>query len=399
MSQVHKSLLRVLRVSKDIEKSVKDGMPWIRKSELPETAELLECEAGALVEIRGARDTFIAIGTINPRSPITVRILTSIKESIDTAFFIQRFEAALKKREAKIKMPFYRLIHAESDGLPGLIIDRFDDIFVVQVSTAGMEQLQPQWMQALESLFAPKVLVLRNDIPARVLEGLKEYVQVVKGTPPPLVEVKEYDAIFLADLLKGQKTGWFYDQRDNRHMMAKLSNGKTVLDVFSHSGGFAIPAARMGASEVTLVDASELALDLAKQAATKNNVLSRMNFLPGDAFEVMQRLAKDNQHFDIVVSDPPAFIPARKDIGAGLKGYEKVAKFSAALVTSGGHLFIASCSHHASRALFRKAVLDGIKKAGRKGEIIKQTGAANDHPVYPKLPQSEYLKGVLLKMG
>lgn len=387
-----------LRIDKSLQKSIEGGMPWVMRRDLPETAAILEAQAGQIVTLESPRGEYVATATINPRSHIVLRVLTRRSEPINLAFFRTRFEAALRKRETKIHVPFYRLIHSEADDMPGLIVDRFGDVFVCQVSTAGMEALQPLWMEALEALFSPLTVILRNDIPARSLEGLKEYVEVVKGAPPKLVEVKEYDTIFLADLMKGQKTGWFFDQRDNRHMMAKLSTGKSVLDVYSHSGGFALPAARAGASSVTLLDASGLALSLAKQAAEKNHVAQRMRYIEGQAFDELATLAAQKRSFDIVISDPPAFIPSRKDIGAGLKGYEKVAKLSAALVAEDGLLFIASCSHHASRALFRKAVLDGIRKAGRKAEILKQTGAASDHPVHKQLPQSEYLKGILLRI-
>ncbi len=211
------------------------------------------------------------------------------------------------------------------------------------------------------------------------------------------MEVQENGCIYFADLLKGQKTGWFYDQRDNRKMIADMAKGKTVLDVYSHSGGFGLLAAKQGAAQVTMVDSSKLALDLARKAAAKNGV--SVEYIQGDAFAEMERLQREGKIFDIVLADPPPFVKSRKDIASGMKGYEKVARLAAALAAPGGLLFVASCSHHAGRSAFNKAVLDGVEKAGRRAEILKHTGASGDHPRHPKLPQSEYLKGLLLRLS
>jgi 23S rRNA (cytosine1962-C5)-methyltransferase len=320
------------------------------------------------------------------------------EEPINTRWFCERLEAARTKREKNISVPYYRLVHSESDGLPGLIIDRFGDQFVCQISTAGMQLLKPFLLDALEQLFAPVTIILRGDIPIRKHEGLEESVQIIKGSYTAPTEIREYETLFLGDLEKGQKTGWFYDQRENRHMMAKLARGKNVLDVYSHSGGFGIPCAKADAHQVTLIDSSALALEMAKKAAIRNHITEGFSCLQGDAAKIMESLHAEGTRFDIVCSDPPAFIPNRDALPAGLKGYAKVARLSAQLVAPEGLLFIASCSHHATRPLFRKAVLEGIKKAGRTATILKQTGAAADHPVHPHLPQSEYLKGLLIQL-
>jgi 23S rRNA (cytosine1962-C5)-methyltransferase len=293
-------------------------------------------------------------------------------------------------------VPYYRLVHSESDFLPGLLIDRFAGYFVVQVGTAGMDRLQPLWVEAIEQLFSPSSLILRNDIAVREREGLTQSVDVLHGTVPELVEVHEQGCIYLADLLRGQKTGWFYDQRDNRGMMADLAVGKTMVDVFSHSGGFGLRAAKAGAAHVTLVDSSKLALDLASQAARLNGVDRQLSYEQGDAFAVMERLAAQGKRYDVVIADPPAFVKHKRDMAAGMKGYEKVARLAAALVAPGGQLFVASCSHHAQRNKFNQAVKKGAKDAGFMGRTLKQTGAAPDHPLHPLLLQNEYLKGILL---
>lgn len=384
-----------VRIQKGKDADIRKGFPWLYAGDLIESSEWLLAEPGSQTLIEDHKGAPLAVGYLNPKSQITCRVLALGNEKIDTDFFIRKLQKALALRESKIGVAYCRLVHSESDGLPGLLIDRFGDTLVVQVGTAGMEKLMPLWMAALEEVIAPKAIVLRNDTASRKLEGLGQEVRVIKGNVPDLVEVPEYNTVFLADLLRGQKTGWFYDQRDNRKMIADLASGKTLLDVYSHSGGFGIPAAKAGAT-VTLVDSSKLALSIAEKAAILNDVTCAA--VQGDAFEVMQRLAKEGKRYDIVLTDPPAFIKSKKDFASGMKGYEKVARHAAALVEKGGLLFVASCSHHATRGAFNNAVQDGIKKAGLSAEILKQTGAAPDHPRHPMLAQSEYLKGLLLKL-
>lgn len=403
-------------------------MPWIYAGDIIASSELLHLPGGALVAIETQKGQAVGTGYYNARSQIACRVLTLEREIIDTAFFTRRLNKALELRQRLVDVPYYRLVHSEADGLPGLLIDRFGDRVVVQVGTAGMEALQPLWLEALHTVLKPQAIVLRNDTSARRLEGLAGEIHILpsslggeghgggafaptesavtptltlspQGGGDYMVDVHENGCIYLADLLRGQKTGWFYDQRDNRRLMAEHSAGKTVLDVYSHSGGFGLLAAKYGAAQVTLADSSKLALDLALQAAARNGVEKQIRVLQGDAFARMEQLHREDRIFDIVLADPPAFVKNRKDIAAGLKGYEKVARLAAALVTPGGLLFVASCSHHAGRSAFNKAVCDGITKAGRQGEILKQTGAAPDHPRHPLLLQNEYLKGILLRIA
>lgn len=385
-----------VRLKKGKETSVIKGCPWVFAGDIIDSSQWRLAEAGVLASVENHKGERLGIGYLNPASQIACRILTQGSDIIDALFFRKRMEQALVRRKKLIDVPYYRLVHSEADGLPGLLIDRFGDIFVVQVGTAGMERLSPLWAMAMESLLEPAAIVLRNDTSAREMEKLPREVQVMKGSVPELVEVLENDCVYYADLLKGQKTGWFYDQRDNHKMMAALAKGKTVLDVYAHSGGFGLLAAKQGAKEVTLVDSSALALELAKKAAKTNGV--EVKSIQGDAFEVMATLADEGKRYDIVIADPPPFIKNKKDIAAGLKGYAKMAKLAAALVTPGGLLFAATCSHHASRGAFNNAVMEGMEKAKRSGKIIKQTGAAPDHPCHPLLPQSEYLKGLLVQL-
>jgi 23S rRNA (cytosine1962-C5)-methyltransferase len=385
-----------LRIKKSYDENIRKGFPWLYAGDIIDSSELTLLPAGSLVSVENFKGEYIGVGYYNSRSQISCRLLALGRVNIDVKFFALRMKNALARREKNINVPYCRLIHSEADDLSGLLIDRFGDIVVLQIGTAGMEKLLPLIITALEEVLQPKTIVLRNNSSARKLEGLAQETCIIKGEVGRWVEVLENDCIYLADLIHGQKTGWFYDQRDNRKMIAELACGKSVVDIYSHSGGFGLLAAKAGASSVTLVDSSELALDMAKQAAVKNNVT--IECVKGDAFAVMEKFAKEGKKFDIVLADPPAFVKSKKDIASGLKGYEKVARLSAPLVAKDGLLFMASCSHHAGRSAFNKAVLDGVKKAGFSGEIVKQTSASGDHPRHNLLLQSEYLKGILLKL-
>jgi len=377
------------------EAAIREGFPWVYRGDMTESSALLTAEPGSLVEIRTHKGEWVALGYYNPHSQIAARVLSMKSEVIDTAFFMARIKRALEKREALLGAPYYRLIHSESDGLPGLLVDRFGDILVCQVGAAGMEKLQAFWVQALEELVKPQSILLRNDVEVRAHEGLPLEVKLLKGTLPGQVEILENGCRYFAELKEGQKTGWFFDQRDNHLFAANRARGKTVLDVYSHSGGFGILAAMKGATQVVMVDSSRLALDLARKAAEVNGVIRRCEFIEGQAFEVMEKL---NASFDMVLADPPAFIKSKQHLAAGLKGYEKVAKFAAARVAPGGMLMVASCSHHALPVLLRKSVTAGVKKAGRTAKILRESGAAADHPVHPKLPQSAYLKAIWMEL-
>jgi 23S rRNA (cytosine1962-C5)-methyltransferase len=295
----------------------------------------------------------------------------------------------------------YRLIHAEADGLPGLIVDRYGDAVAVQANTAGMDALLPQILNALDSVLTPGIVVLRNDSPARGLEGVVQEVKVAKGTLPGPdgrgpVELSENGARFLADLQGGQKTGWFYDQRDNRAAVARVAKDSRLLDLYCYGGGFAVAALLAGACEAVAVDRSETALGLAAKSASLNRV--QLKTVRAEIFEELERLASAGERFGVVVADPPAFVKSKKDLAAGSRGYRKLARLSAAIVAPGGFLFIASCSHNVERALFDDEVRRGLGDARRSGRILLSSGAAADHPVHPLLPESVYLKGSLIQL-
>ncbi len=351
--------------------------------------------AGSVVSVTDAGGMLLGTAQFNPHTLIAARVLdTAADVAVDEGFFTGRLARALKMRDTLYPRPFYRLIHAEADGLPGMVIDRYDDVCVVQPNTAGMQAALPLIAAALTSLLKPRAIVLRGDSPARGLEGLAEDVRLFAGTLDGPVRVEENGAVFNADLIGGQKTGWFFDQRDNRAFMASLSKGATVVDFYTHTGGFAIAAAKAGAVHVTAVDRSQHALDLAAAAATENGVADRFTVTRGEVYGVLEQAASRGETWQVVIADPPAFVKSKKDLKASLQGYRKLARLCAAATAPGGWLFIASCSHNAPLEEFSAAVARGLHDAGRAGRIVKTSGAGADHPVHPMLPESAYLKAL-----
>lgn len=385
-----------VHLTREGEKQVQGGVPWVMKHMLQWTSELELAPPGSLAELIGNKGEFLGIAYVNPLSFITARVLTRKRETIGAEWFAARFRKALAAREEGFRVPYYRLVHAEADGLPGLLVERFGDIVSVQSGTAGMDRLQPEWIAAIETVLSPTALILRNDTPSRKSEGLAMELKTVKGSIPPRVEVLEHGTRYVTDLSGGQKTGWYYDMRANRHWVAARATGKTMLDVYCNAGGFGIAAARAGATRVRMIDRSALALELAEEAAGLNNV--NVEIEKAEAFAAMEALVEKPERWDIVVADPPPFVKSRKDVASGMKGYRKVARLAAKLAAPGGAIFIASCSHHADKKAFHRAVLEGIGDANRKGSISATMGADADHPVHPQLPQSEYLKAAWIQL-
>ncbi len=381
-----------IRLNKSAEKAITGGRPWVFRGEFVESSEQVLAEPGELAELRTPKNALLGIGTFNAAAPIPFRLLSTKNEKIDAAFFHARLQAALKKREA-IGVPYYRLVHSEADFLPGLVVDRFGEFLTVQISTAGMEKFCGLILQEIEKLLQISAILLKNDIPVRTQEGLAQEVKLIKGIIPNRIEVIENGCTYLADLLGGQKTGWFYDMRENRALVAKEAAGKTMLDLYCNAGGFGILAAKAGASEVTLVDSSAAALALADETIA----LHKLSQCKTQRAAALEFCAADKKRYGIVIADPPPFVKNKAHLAAGLKGYEKVARLASARVEEGGLLFIASCSHHASKPLFKQAVLSGL--GSRKATLLAATGAGRDHPVHPHLPQSEYLKALLFRLS
>ncbi len=375
------------------------GHPWVYSNEVQMDAEAKALAPGTLVTLRRADQSALGVAMFNPHSLVAARLLDrDAARPIGRRFFARRLERALRLRKRLFEPPHYRLIHAEADGLPGLVVDRFAGVLVVQSNAAGMARLEPLVLDALDALLAPEAIVLRNDSPARALEGLTPDTRVTKGTLGGPVIVRENGAAFLADPLEGQKTGWFFDQRDNRRFVAALARDARVLDLYCFNGGFAVQAARAGATAVLGIDRSDPALKLAAEAASLNGVAGACSFQRGEAFAEAARFAVAGERFDIVIADPPAFARSRKDVPAALRGYRKLTRLAASVTATGGILFLACCSYNVGEAEFAEAVRRGLGDAGRGGRILRVAGADADHPIHPALPETAYLKAMTVAL-
>ena len=381
------------------DKRARHGHPWIFSNEIAMDAAAKALAPGSLVTVAAADGTQVAAATFNPHTLIAARVLTREAGShIHLDFFKRRLRQALSIRERLYDRPFYRLVHAEADGFPGLVIDRYGDVLSVQINTAGMEMLKEMLLEAIQSVVAPATILLRNDSAARSIEGLEQGVEIATGALDGPIEVEENGARFPVDLREGQKTGWFFDQRDNRAWTGRLARDARVIDLYSYAGGFAVMAALGGAREVLAVDRSEPALALGARAAELNGVADRCTFHRGEVFAELQGRMNAGERWDVVIADPPAFVKSKKDLGPGVRGYRKLVRLAAGITAPGGYLFVASCSHNVDVPLFAEQVARGLADASRTGRILRSAGAGADHPVHPMLPESAYLKSMTLAL-
>ena len=378
---------------------LRHGHPWAYSNELVIDAAAKALPPGGVVRLADAGGEALGRAFFNPHSLIAARWLDGDAEAaVDAAFLGQRLAAALALRERLFADPHYRLVHAEGDGLPGLIVDRFGDVLVCQPNGAGIDRLMPEVIDALDALLAPRAVVIRADAPVRRLEGLAQSVGVARGAIDGPIAVIEDGARFLADPIAGQKTGWYFDQRDNRAFLARLAKGARVLDAYAYSAGFALRLALAGAVEAVAVDRSDAALDLGARAAAGLGIAERCRFVRAEAFADLARRADAGERFDIVIADPPSFAKSRREIKPALRGYRKLARLAAAVVAAKGFLFIASCSHNVSLADFTEAARRGIGDAGRRGRTLRVAGAGPDHPRHLALPETDYLKALVLQL-
>lgn len=390
----------VVRVKARHDKRLRRGRPWAFSNEIEMTAEAKALAPGTVVRLEPeAGGEAFGLAFFNPHSLIAARLLTRDPAAeIDVAWLAGRLESALALRQRLIDGTHYRLVHAEADGLPGLVVDRFGETLVVQPNTAGMDRLWPKLGAALDAVLSPRTVVIHGDTAARRLEGLEPETRLAKGRLEGPLEIEENEIRYLVDPLHGQKTGWFYDQRDNRAFMARLAGSQRVLDLFAYTGGFALACARAGARSVLAVESAEPALALAARAAALNGLAERCEWRRAQAFATLETLAAENTLFDIVIADPPAFARTRRDVGSARKGYRKLARLAAAVTAPGGLLFLASCSHHVTAETFREECARGLHQAGRNGRILREAGAAPDHPVHPFLPETAYLKALVFAL-
>jgi 23S rRNA (cytosine1962-C5)-methyltransferase len=380
-------------------KRAEGGHPWIYSNELRMDTAAKALEPGALVTVRRADESPLGVAMFNPHSLVAARLLDrDASRAIGGRFIARRLDRALRLRDRLFDQPYYRLVHAEADGLPGLVVDRFAGVLALQFNAAGTARFEPLIVERLEALLAPEAIVLRNDSPARALEGLMPETRMAKGTIDGPIVVHENGIEFLVDPVAGQKTGWFFDQRDNRRFVAALAHGARVLDLYCFNGAFSVQTAQAGAAAVLGIDSSEPALDLAAASAERNRVGEICNFRRAEAFGEAARLAAAGERFDIVIADPPAFAKSRKDVPAALRGYRKLARLAASVTAPGGLMFLACCSRNVAEAEFANAVRRGLGDAGRGARILRTAGADADHPIHPALPETAYLKAMTLAL-
>lgn len=381
-----------LRLKPREERRIEGGHLWVFSNEVDTARTPLPAfRAGQTVRVVSARDRFLGYASVNPQALICARILgRDPAQPPSLALLVQRLQLALALRERLFPRPFYRLVHGEGDGLPGLVLDRYDDIIVGQAGTAGMEAMKADVVAAVRRVVAPRLFVWKNDSAARELEGLPAYVEADGGEVPASVLVEESGISFRAPLAAGQKTGWFFDQAANRRALLKYVPGARVLDVFSYVGAWGLAASKAGASEVTCVDASATALAAIGQTAAAHGLDVRS--MKGDAFDALAELQRSGARYDVVILDPPAFIKRRKQIPRGEAAYRRLNQLGLQLLAPDGILVSCSCSYHLAADNLLALLQKAARHSGRFLQLLESGGQSPDHPVHPAIPETRYLK-------
>lgn len=390
--------LPTLKLKAREDKRLRAGHAWIFSNEVDVRATPLKAlEAGALVRVESGHGRSLGLAYVNPAALICARLLSrDIHAVVDEGWLQARLRKALALRTRLFETPFYRAVFGESDGLPGLVVDRFDDVLAVQMNTAGMEALRAPLLAALRTVFAPRTIVLRNDTAMRELEGLNQVIEVL-GPPPGEVEVLEGPARFAVQPEHGQKTGWYFDQRDNRLRLARYARNARVLDAFSYVGAWGIQAALAGAREVTCLDSSAEAVERAQANAGRNGVTLQTR--KGGALEVLKALGQEGERFDVVVLDPPALIKRRKDLPQGAEHYARLNGAAMQLLGDDGVLVSASCSYHMSGSHLQRLLNRESRTRGLELQVLARHGQAVDHPVHPAIPETAYLKAFFCRVS
>lgn len=394
-------MLASLRLKNKAERRLKGGHLWVYSNEVDtQQTPLKGLQPGQEVVIEAANGKALGRAIVSPEQLICARLISrDSKQQLDGSLIVHRLKVALSSRELWYPHQCYRWVYGDSDGLPGLVIDRFGAVVVIQISNMAMELRRQEIIDAVMKVAKPDTIVLKNDGKLRAVEGLEEYVEIVHGeledNCAPLIE---NDTNFMAPVIHGQKTGWFYDHRENRAVLNRLVKGKRVLDVFSYVGGWGVQAANHGASEVHCIDASGQALDWVEQNAALNGVEEKLHCWEGDAFQAMKQLKDSGEKFDVVVVDPPAFIPRRKDIKAGEQAYRRLNQLAMRLLNKDGLLVAGSCSMH----LGDDRLPDMLRILGRELDrevMIQHVGSQGaDHPVLPAIAETRYLKAVFARV-
>ena len=381
-------------LKKNEDKRLRLGHLWVFSNEIDTKRSPLEqFSPGDLVQVKTSVGKAMGIAYINPQSLICARLL-SRKGSLkcEANFFKERLATALALREKLFAKPYYRLVYGESDGLPGLVIDRFGSVLSLQITTAGIELRKDMLISALLELLSPSAIVLKNDNSQRQLEGLDTESYVVYGQLPESLVIEENEATFKVDILAGQKTGWFYDHRASRAIVATFAKNQRILDLFSYTGAWGIPAALGGAAEVTCVDASEGALALAIENAKLNRVEDKMHFVRSDVFDFLKQARQEGQLYDIIVLDPPALIKRKKDFKQGYEAYRRLNQLALQVLTKNGILVSASCSFHLSAENLQEILRSSGRHIDRHLTFFSCAGQGGDHPIDPAIPETAYLK-------
>jgi 23S rRNA (cytosine1962-C5)-methyltransferase len=391
--------LPVLMLKKNEERRLLAGHLWVYSNEVDtRKTPLSTFEPGGAVTIQSAAGRSLGTGYINPHSLICARLVSRRAGAVfDEDFFVQRLQTALALREALYQHPYYRLVYGEGDGLPGLIVDRYGEVLVMQITTAGMERCKADILGALHRVLDIRGVLLRNDTPVRELEKLDSMVETL-GEVPPSVQLEEGGVRFEVPLGEGQKTGWFFDQRGNRLAMHKYVSGRRVLDVFSYIGAWGLQAARAGATEICCVDSSVPARELLQRNAAANGLEARVQVEGGDAFEIIASLQGSNREFDVVMVDPPAFIKRRKDIPVGEGAYLRLNRQALQLLVPGGFLISSSCSMHLAAERMQQLLLQAARDSGRRLQILERGFQGVDHPVHPAIAETAYLKTLFCRV-
>lgn len=384
-------------LKKDCDRRLRIGHLWVFSNEIAEIRGL--ASDGDITDIKDFRGGFVGRGYINRHSLIAARILTYREETIDRDFFLKRIREAIDRRERLLPgLKALRFIHSEGDFLPGLIVDRYGDSLSIQTLTLGMELWKDTICDILEELLRPRIMVERNDVSVRKLEGLDERKGIIRGSGDPKVVMEENGNKFLVDLLEGQKTGFFLDQRENRERLHEYVKGKKVLDCFCYSGGWSMYAAQGGAKEVIGVDASQGAVELAAENAGINGYSQICKFIKADVFNFLRDIEKKGERFDVIVLDPPAFVKSKKEVADAVRGYHEINMTAMKLLKDGGTLVTSSCSHHIEREVFTDILVKAARDAGKTARLLEFRSQGRDHPVLLPMRETEYLKCAFIEI-
>jgi len=366
------------------------GFPWIYDNEIARVEG--DFSPGDIVDIYDVTNTFLGRGYINPKSKITVRILTRKEEEIDKSFFFKRILQAWEYRKRLVDTRSCRVVFGEADMIPGLIVDKFEDILVIQTLALGIDRFKDTIVEVLDEILQPRGIYERNDVPVREVEGLPQKKGFLKGVFDTKIEIEENGLRIIVDVENGQKTGYFLDQRENRNALKGIVEGAEVLDTFCYTGSFALHAVKFGARRVIAIDSSVQALELARENAKLNGFDERIEFIEGNAFDILREFYKNGRTFDVIILDPPAFAKSQRHIEGAIRGYKEINLRAIKMIREGGFLVTCSCSQHITPEIFQQIIDSARIDANKMLRLVEFRTQAKDHPILLSYPESLYLK-------